>query len=112
MALDPPTGCNFSSIKPPKVKLETIKRHLWIAQSKLSSGWQAVRRIPFSPRVPVNGSFSHQSLAYMQASTQYIKQVSGLLKNGVSSLRSTTSANEVMQGLWISLLLLARVGKT
>ncbi|GKG16272.1 hypothetical protein Tco_0358595, partial [Tanacetum coccineum] len=48
MALDPPTGCSFSSIKPPK--LETVKRHFSTAQSKLSSGWQAVRRVPFSPR--------------------------------------------------------------
>nr|XP_043606485.1 uncharacterized protein LOC122578567 [Erigeron canadensis] len=104
MVLDPPTGCNFSSIKPPKVKLETVKRHFSTAQSKLSSGWQAVRRIPFSPRVRVNGSFSHQSLAYMQASTQYIKQVSGLLKTGVSSLRSTSSANEVVQETYSCLL--------
>ena len=98
MALDPPTGCSFSSIKPPK--LETVKRHFSTAQSKLSSGWQAVRRVPFSPHKPTDGSFSRQSLAYMQASTQYIKQVSGLLKTGVSSLRSTSSANEVIQGLW------------
>ncbi|GKA00362.1 hypothetical protein Tco_0672912, partial [Tanacetum coccineum] len=95
MALDPPTGCSFSSIKPPK--LETVKRHFSTAQSKLSSGWQAVRRVPFSPRNPTDGSFSRQSLAYVQASTHYIKQVSGLLKTGVSSLRSTSSANEVVQ---------------
>ncbi|KAL8226322.1 hypothetical protein R6Q57_016154 [Mikania cordata] len=104
MAVDPPTGCNFSSIKPPKVKLETVKRHLSTVQSKLSSGWQAVKRIPFSPRQPINGSFSHQSLAYMQASTQYIKQVSSLLKTGVSSLRSTSSANEVLQETYSCLL--------
>ena len=99
MALDPPTGCNFSSIKPPKVKLESIQRHIYNLQSKCSSGWQAVRRIPFTPRVPVDGSFSRKSLAYMQASTQYVKQVSGLLKNGVSSLRRPSLANEVVQGL-------------
>ncbi|KAK9063154.1 hypothetical protein SSX86_017024 [Deinandra increscens subsp. villosa] len=104
MALDPPTGCNFSSIKPPKVKLETVKRHFSTVQSKLSSGWQAVKRIPFSPRRPVNGSFSHQSLAYMQASTQYIIQISSLLKTGVSSLRSTSSANEVLQETYSCLL--------
>ncbi|KAJ0695329.1 hypothetical protein HanOQP8_Chr10g0348411 [Helianthus annuus] len=104
MALDPPTGCNFSSFKPPKVKLETVKRHCSTVQSKLSSGWQAVRRIPFSPREPINGSFSQQSLAYMQASTQYIKQVSSLLKTGVSSLRSTSSANEVLQETYSCLL--------
>ncbi|KAI3718029.1 hypothetical protein L1987_70015 [Smallanthus sonchifolius] len=104
MALDPPTGCSFSSIKPPKVKLETVKRNFSTVQSKLSSGWQAVKRIPFSPREPISGSFSHQSLAYMQASTQYIKQISSLLKTGVSSLRSTSSANEVLQETYSCLL--------
>lgn len=101
MTLDPPTGCNFSSIKPPKIKLETVKRHVFNVKSKISSGWKAVRRIPFSPQVPVDNSLSSQSLAYMKASTQYIKQVSGLLKNGVSSLRNTSSTKEVLQGLWI-----------
>nr|GEU75605.1 hypothetical protein CTI12_AA453550 [Tanacetum cinerariifolium] len=97
MTLDPPTGCSFSSIKPPKVKLETVRRHFAIVKSKVSSGWQAVRSIHFSPRVPANGSFSRHSLAYMQASTQYIKQVSGLLKVGVSTLRSSSSAYEVQE---------------
>lgn len=104
MALDPPTGCNFSSIKPPKVKLESIQRHFYNLQSKCSSGWQAVRRIPFTPRVPVDGSFSHKSLAYMQASTQYVKQVSGLLKTGVSSLRRPSLANEIVQETYSCLL--------
>ncbi|PWA52563.1 hypothetical protein CTI12_AA453550 [Artemisia annua] len=97
MTLDPPTGCGFSSIKPPKVKLETVRRHFAIVKSKVSSGWHAVRSIHFSPRVPANGSFSRHSLAYMQASTQYIKQVSGLLKVGVSTLRSSSSAYEVQE---------------
>ncbi|KAJ9567728.1 hypothetical protein OSB04_003694 [Centaurea solstitialis] len=104
MALDPPTGCNFSSIKPPKVKLEAIQRHLYSLQSKCSSGWQAVRRIPFNPRVPLDGSFSRKSLAYVQASTQYVKQVSGLVKNGVSSLRRPSLANEVVQETYSCLL--------
>nr|KAJ0186748.1 hypothetical protein LSAT_V11C900486900 [Lactuca sativa] len=95
MTLDPPTGCNFSSIKPPKVKMETVKRHFANLQMKVSSGWKSVRSIHFSPRVPKNGSFSRHSLAYMQASTQYIKQVSGLLKIGVSTLRSSSSSYEV-----------------
>ena len=98
MSLDPSTRCCFSSIKPPKLKLETVRHHFAIVKSKVSSGWQAVRSIHFSPRVPANGSFSRHSLAYMQASTQYIKQVSGLLKVGVSTLCSNSSAYEV-QGL-------------
>ncbi|KAI3689183.1 hypothetical protein L2E82_47133 [Cichorium intybus] len=105
MAVDPPTGCNFSSIKPPKLKLETVKRHFFNTQSKISSGWQAVRRIPFTPKVPVDSSLSRQSLAYMQASTQYIKQVSSLLKTGVSSLRNTSSSsNEAIQETYSCLI--------
>ncbi|KAM0039342.1 hypothetical protein Hdeb2414_s0012g00381011 [Helianthus debilis subsp. tardiflorus] len=97
MAVDPPTGCSCASIKPPKVKTETVKRQLANLQSKVSSGWRAVRNIHFSPRVPANGSFSRHSMAYMQASSQYIKQVSGLLKVGVSTLRSSSSGYEVQE---------------
>ncbi|XP_071728759.1 uncharacterized protein [Rutidosis leptorrhynchoides] len=98
ISLDPPTGCSFSSIKPSKVRLEKIRCHVTKFKSKVSSGWQAVRNIHFSPRVPENGgSFSRQSLAYVQASTQYIKQVSGLLKIGVSTLRSSSSGYEVQE---------------
>ncbi|KAL4566068.1 hypothetical protein LXL04_030178 [Taraxacum kok-saghyz] len=106
MAMDPPTGCNILSVKvkAPKVKIETVKRHFWNAQLKVSSGWKAFRRVPFSPKVPLESSISRQSLAYMQASTQYIKQVSGLLKNGVSSLRSNSSTNEVIQETYSCLL--------
>ncbi|KAI3761739.1 hypothetical protein L1987_52160 [Smallanthus sonchifolius] len=97
MTLGPPTGCSFALIKRPKVKMETVRHHFANLQSKVSSGWQAVRRIHFSPRMPANGSFSSHSLAYMQASTQYIKQVSGLLKVGVSTLRSSSSGYEVQE---------------
>lgn len=103
MALDAPTGCSFALIKSPKVKMETVRRQFANLQSKVSSGWRAVRNIHFSPRVPANGSFSRHSLAYMQASTQYIKQVSGLLKVGVSTLRSSSSGYEV-QGIWLFIL--------
>ncbi|KAJ0653400.1 hypothetical protein HanOQP8_Chr15g0583151 [Helianthus annuus] len=97
MAVDPPTRCSCASIKPPKVKTETVKRQLVNLQSKVSSGWRAVRNIHFSPRVPADGSFSRHSMAYMQASSQYIKQVSGLLKVGVSTLRSSSSGYEVQE---------------
>lgn len=99
MSLDPPTGCSFSSI--PKIKLESVRNRFSNFQSTLSSGWQAVRKIHFAPRVSGNGSFSRQSLAYVQASTQYIKQVSGLLKTGVTTLRSSSSSYDVVQGMCI-----------
>uniref|UniRef100_A0A5B6ZKD2 Pesticidal crystal cry8Ba protein n=1 Tax=Davidia involucrata TaxID=16924 RepID=A0A5B6ZKD2_DAVIN len=104
MALDPPTGCSFSSLRAPKVKLESVRSHFSNLQSTLSSGWQAVRKIRFVPRMPANGSFPRQSLAYMQASAQYVKQVSGLLKIGVTTLRSSSSSYEVVQETYSCLL--------
>lgn len=98
MSLDlPGTDCSFSSV--PKIKLESVRNRFSNLQSTLSSGWQAIRKIHFAPRVSGNGSFSRQSLAYVQASTQYIKQVSGLLKTGVTTLRSSSSSYDVVQGL-------------
>lgn len=99
MSLDPPTGCSFSNVKAPKIKMDVIKDRFSNFQSTVSSGWQAVRSVHFTPRVSENGSFSRQSLAYVQASTQYLKQVSGLLKTGVATLRSSPSSYDV-QGMW------------
>lgn len=98
LALDPPTGCSIASLRVPKLKMELIRYHMSNLRSTVSSGWRAVRKVRFAPRVPANGSFPRQSLAYVQASTQYIKQVSGLLKVGVSTLRSSSSSHETIQG--------------
>lgn len=97
MSVDPPTGCSVSSLRVPSIKLDSVRHHISNLQSTLSSGWQALRSIHVVPRTPANGSFSRQSLAYVQASTQYIKQVSGLLKIGVKSLRGSSSSYEVVQ---------------
>lgn len=94
LALDPPSGCSFSLMKVPKVKIGSVRCHFSNLRSSISSGWKAVRKVRFAPRVS-NGSFSDQSLAYVQAGTQYIKQVSGLLKVGVATLRSSSSSYEV-----------------
>lgn len=99
MALDPPTGCSISSLKVPKVKIESIRYHMSNMRSTISSGWRALRKVRFAPRVPPHGSFSRHSLAYVQASTQYVKQVSGLLKVGVATLRSSSSSYETVQGV-------------
>lgn len=97
LALDQPEGCSCSTIKAPKVKMDNIRHHLLNTWSKLSSGWRTVHKIDFAPRAPANGSFSHQSLASLRTSTQYLKQVSGLLKVGVTStLRSRSSSYEVL----------------
>lgn len=104
MALDPPKGCNFSVVKSPRIKLDSIQYRLSNLQSALSSGWQALRKIRVTPHLPAKKSFSRQSLAYVHASTQYIKQVSGLLKVGVTTLRSSSSSYEPVQETYSCLL--------
>ncbi|XP_022734370.1 uncharacterized protein LOC111287412 isoform X3 [Durio zibethinus] len=97
--LDPPTGCSMSSLslRAPVIKLDTIRYRLSNFQSTLLSRWQALRKIRVTPHLPANRSFSRQSLAYVHAGTQYIKQVSGLLKIGVTSLRNSSSSYEAVQ---------------
>ncbi|XP_068638061.1 uncharacterized protein [Aristolochia californica] len=97
MSLDMPPGCSFSSLKLPTLKLEPLKHRLANLQSTLSAGWEALRRIRVLPRTPANSSFSRHSLAYAHASTQYIKQVSALLKVGVTTLRSSSSYEIVQE---------------
>ncbi|KAF3446002.1 hypothetical protein FNV43_RR11180 [Rhamnella rubrinervis] len=99
MGLDPPTGCSISSLRPPSIKMETIRYQFSNLQSALSSGWHALRKVHVVPRLPAttSRSFSRQSLAYVHASTQYIKQVSGLLKTGVTTLRNSSSSYESVQ---------------
>ncbi|RVW65321.1 hypothetical protein CK203_058146 [Vitis vinifera] len=99
MSLDPPSGCSMSSLRAPTIKLESLRYRLSNLRSTFSSGWQALRRIHVVPRIPANGSFSRKSLAYVHASSQYIKQVSGLLKTGVTTLRSSPSSYEGVQGI-------------
>lgn len=101
---DPPTGCSMSSLKPPVIKLDSIWYRFYNVQSTLSSGWRALKKIRCVPRLPANGSFSRQSLAYVHASSQYIKQVSGLLKTGVTSLRSSSSSYDTMQETYTCML--------
>lgn len=99
MALDPPTGCSFSTLKPPKVKLEAIRSQLSNVKSTLSSEWGAIRKVRVAPRIPPNGSLSRQSLAYLHAGTRYVKDVSEILKLGVTTLRSSSTSYEVVPGM-------------
>ncbi|KAL9665332.1 hypothetical protein QQ045_020751 [Rhodiola kirilowii] len=92
MSLDAPTGCSMSSIKMPVLRMEAVRHRVLSIKSAMSSGCMAVRKIHFAPEAPIHGSFSRQSLAYVQASTQYIKQVSGLLKTSVTTLRNNPSS--------------------
>lgn len=97
MSPDIPPRCSFASLQAPTIKLETLRNRVASLQSTLSSGWEALRNVRFVARVPANSSFSRHSLAYMQASTQYIKQVSGLLKIGVTTLRNSSSYEIVQE---------------
>ncbi|XP_065876247.1 uncharacterized protein [Euphorbia lathyris] len=106
MGLDPPAGCTFSSLNPSLIKLEPLRQHLSILNSSLHSGWEAVRKVRVAPQIPPNGSVAQQSLACMRASTQYIKQVSRLLKNEVTISRNSPPTYEVVQETYTCLLML------
>lgn len=98
VGLDPPTGCSFGPVKAPVIKLESARLQLSKVQRSVLSGWHALRRVRFVLHKPAEGSLSKKSLAYVQASTQYLKQVSGLLKVGVvTTLRHSASSYEPVQ---------------
>ncbi|KAJ0239708.1 Pesticidal crystal cry8Ba protein [Hirschfeldia incana] len=95
-SVDAPTGCSISSLKPSLIKFEKIRVHFSSISTRISSGWRALRKIHV--RVPANGSsLSRQSMGYVHASTQYLKQVSGLLKVGVTSLRNSSTSYDLVQ---------------
>lgn len=98
MAADGPSGCSFSSLQPPVINLKSFRHQISNIQSSLSSGWGSLRNVRLVPHLPTTRSLSRNSMAYMHASTQYIKQVSALLKIGVTTLRSRSSY-DVMQGM-------------
>ncbi|KAE8718175.1 Ribosomal protein L10 family protein isoform 2 [Hibiscus syriacus] len=91
MGLDPPPGCNLSIMK-----MESLHHRFCKVNSMLYSGWEALRKVRVTPNTPANGSLSKQSLAYLQASSQYIKEVSKLLKTGVTTLHSNSTSYEVI----------------
>ncbi|XAR73471.1 hypothetical protein NMG60_11007444 [Bertholletia excelsa] len=101
MAVDQPVGCSFSSLKPQTVKLESLQLRMGNVKSTLSSGWETIRRVRVVPHIPVNSSYLNQSLAYLHAGSRYIKEVSGLLKAGVTSLRKSSSSREAVQETYV-----------
>lgn len=72
-------------------------------KSILSTGWAAVRKI-----IPKHSIRSHnppqRSMAYVNAGAQYVRQVSGILKEKVNSLRHSTLA-EASQGYFPLILI-------
>lgn len=98
MVLDPPTGCSISYLKPPMKKLESVRVRLSSMKSVLSSEWESYRRVRVPPRLPSSGTFSHQSLAYMNVGTKYLKELPELLKIGATAFRNSSASFEVVQG--------------
>lgn len=100
MALDVPNGCTFSSMKnPPVLKLQKFNRRLSGMKSTVHSEWVALKRVRVAPKFSANGSISHQSLAYLNFGTHYLKDVAGLLKVGVTSLHNASTPPEPEQGM-------------
>lgn len=67
-------------------------------QSIVLAGWEAVRKIRVRPHPPLRATYSQRGLAYVQASAEYIREVSTLIKSGATSLCNNTS-NEMTQGV-------------
>ncbi|KAL2652043.1 hypothetical protein R1flu_020171 [Riccia fluitans] len=59
-------------------------------RAPLLPGWAAVRKLRVLHRTLLSGNASQRSLAYVNAGAQYVRQVSGLLKDKVNSLRSNS----------------------
>ncbi|KAI5324766.1 hypothetical protein L3X38_033839 [Prunus dulcis] len=105
----PPSGCSFPSLKLPRIppsgctpKLPRIdygsyRRRFSSLRSDLSSGLKSTRKHYLQPRVPPNGSFSHQSLASLEAGGKRVKQVSSFLKTRTNTLCNRSSSYEIVQ---------------
>lgn len=99
IGLDLPPGCSFSSLNLSMIKVELIRQHFSNLNSMVISGWDEIRKVHITPRIPANGSFSQQSLAYVHASTKYVKEVSRVLRNRVTTSHKTSSSYEAVQGM-------------
>lgn len=77
--------------------MESLRSRSSNLQSTILAGWEAVRKICVRPHPPMRTTYSQRGLAYVQAIEEYIREVSTLIKVGVTSLRNNTS-NEMTQG--------------
>ncbi|CAN8264255.1 unnamed protein product [Cochlearia groenlandica] len=96
MGLDPPPGCNIASLTVSKEKLEIVRQHITELNLTLSSGWKAAKKVHVTPQVPLNGSLSRQSMAYLHAAARYLKQVSKAIKNEVVTTHSVPQTYEAV----------------
>ena len=95
---DVPSGCSFRSFSSSSVNMECLRSRSSNFKSTVLAGWEAVRKIRVRPRPPLPATYSQRGLAYMQASAEYVREVSTLLKAGATSLRNSTT-NETTQGV-------------
>lgn len=95
MGSDQQPGCNISSLKH-----ETVHQQIPELNSTLSSGWKAVKRVHVTPRVPLNGSLSRKSLAYMRACARYLKQVSRVLQKEFVTSHTGPRSLKALQGIF------------
>uniref|UniRef100_A0A1J3H0H0 Uncharacterized protein n=1 Tax=Noccaea caerulescens TaxID=107243 RepID=A0A1J3H0H0_NOCCA len=97
MGIDSPPGCNIASLTVSKEKLEVVRQHIAELNSTLSSGWKAAKKVHVTPQVPLNGSVSRQSLAYLQAAARYLKQVSKAVKTEMVASHAGPQTYETVQ---------------
>ncbi|BBH05756.1 hypothetical protein Prudu_017240 [Prunus dulcis] len=90
----PSSGC---TPKLPRIDYGSYRRRFSSLRSDLSSGLKSTRKHYLQPRVPPNGSFSHQSLASLEAGGKRIKQVSSFLKTRTNTLCNRSSSYEIVQ---------------
>ncbi|KAF3439219.1 hypothetical protein FNV43_RR17494 [Rhamnella rubrinervis] len=96
IGLDQPSGCSLTSLQS-LIKNDTLHARFSNVKSALHSAWEPMQQVRLSPHAPENGSFSVRSLAYARATTKYMKQISGLVKIGTTSLFSSSLSYEVVQ---------------
>ncbi|CAM6082195.1 unnamed protein product [Calypogeia fissa] len=85
-----PTGCTCPSLRSIKfVSLfASVDERSANIRAPLLTGWATVRKLRFVQPILARGNASQRSLAYVNAGAQYMRQVSGILKDKVNSLRS------------------------
>ncbi|XP_062100220.1 uncharacterized protein LOC133806101 [Humulus lupulus] len=96
---DPLPSCGtLPFINSSVLEKESLQRQYSHLKSNISSSWKSIQNVRLAPKVPANGSFSRQSLAYAKAVTRYMKQVSEVLKVGATNLcRGPLPYNQVVQ---------------
>jgi len=87
MGLDPPICCSFSLVKPQMIKSGSLRSYFSKYKSNLYSKWEATRKVQVASHTPANGS-----------SSQFIRQVSGILKSGMTPMHYSSS-KEVVSGM-------------